>query len=45
MTAQRFLRTDEIFVGIILIGLIGLAIDFIFKAIFRLVVPWAVNKV
>jgi NitT/TauT family transport system permease protein len=45
MTAQRFLRTDEIFVGIILIGLIGLAIDFIFKAIFRLVVPWAVNEV
>jgi NitT/TauT family transport system permease protein len=44
ITAQRFLRTDEIFVGIILIGLIGLAIDFIFKLIFKLVVPWAVNK-
>ncbi len=43
MTAQRFLRTDEIFVGIILIGLIGLGIDYIFKLIFRLVVPWAVN--
>jgi NitT/TauT family transport system permease protein len=44
ITAQRFLRTDEIFVGIILIGLIGLAIDYIFKLIFKLVVPWAVNK-
>jgi NitT/TauT family transport system permease protein len=44
MTAQRFLRTDEIFVGIITIGLIGLAIDFLFKLIFRLVVPWAVDK-
>lgn len=44
MTAQRFLRTDEIFVGVILIGLIGLGIDFVFKLIFRLVVPWAVNK-
>lgn len=44
MTAQRFLRTDEIFVGILLIGLIGLGIDFVFKLFFRLVVPWAVNK-
>jgi NitT/TauT family transport system permease protein len=44
ITAQRFLRTDEIFVGIILIGLIGLVIDYLFKLIFKLVVPWAVNK-
>jgi NitT/TauT family transport system permease protein len=44
VTAQRFLRTDEIFVGIILIGAIGLAIDCVFKLIFRLVVPWAVNN-
>jgi NitT/TauT family transport system permease protein len=44
MMAQRFLKTDEIFVGIILIGLIGLGIDFIFKLIFKLSVPWAVNK-
>lgn len=42
--AQRFLKTDEIFVGIILIGVIGLGIDFIFKLIFKLTVPWAVNK-
>jgi NitT/TauT family transport system permease protein len=45
ITAQRFLRTDEIFVGIILIGLIGLVIDYVFKLLFRLAVPWAVNKV
>ncbi|MBD2463546.1 ABC transporter permease [Oscillatoria sp. FACHB-1407] len=44
MMAQRFLKTDEIFVGIILIGLIGLGIDCIFKLIFKLTVPWAVNK-
>lgn len=45
MVAQRFLKTDEIFVGIIAIGVIGLGIDFIFKLIFHLLVPWAVNKV
>lgn len=44
LNAQRFLRTDEIFVGILVIGLIGLAIDFAFKLLFRLMVPWAVNK-
>ena len=44
MMAQRFLKTDEIFVGIILIGMIGLGIDFVFKLIFKLMVPWAVNK-
>jgi NitT/TauT family transport system permease protein len=44
LTAQRFLRTDEIFVGILVIGIIGLAIDFGFKLLFRLVVPWAVDK-
>lgn len=44
MMAQRFLKTDEIFVGIILIGVIGLGIDFVFKLIFKLMVPWAVNK-
>jgi NitT/TauT family transport system permease protein len=44
MIAQRFLKTNEIFVGIIIIGVIGLGIDFIFKLIFKLVVPWAVDK-
>lgn len=44
MMAQRFLKTDEIFVGIILIGVIGLGIDVIFKLVFKLVVPWAVPQ-
>ena len=44
MMAQRFLKTDEIFVGIILIGIIGLGIDSVFKLVFKLMVPWAVNK-
>jgi NitT/TauT family transport system permease protein len=44
LLAQRFLRIDEIFVGIIIIGLIGLGMDFLFKLIFRLAVPWAVEK-
>lgn len=44
LLAQRYLKTDQIFVGILLIGLIGLAIDFAFKLIFRWVVPWAVDK-
>lgn len=44
LMAQRVLRTDQIFLGILVIGLIGLAIDFLFKLVFRLVVPWAVDK-
>jgi NitT/TauT family transport system permease protein len=44
MVAQRFLKTDEIFVGIIAIGVIGLGIDFAFKLLFRLLLPWAVSK-
>jgi NitT/TauT family transport system permease protein len=44
LVAQRFYRTDEIFVGLIVIGLIGLCIDAVFKLIFRLAVPWAVDQ-
>jgi NitT/TauT family transport system permease protein len=44
LQAQRFLKTDEIFFGIIVIGLIGLGIDFLFKLLFRIVVPWAIDK-
>jgi NitT/TauT family transport system permease protein len=44
LLAQRYLKTDRIFVGILLIGAIGLAIDFAFKLLFRLVVPWAVDR-
>jgi NitT/TauT family transport system permease protein len=39
--AQRFLRTDEIFVGLIVIGLIGLAIDLGFRLLMRRACSWA----
>jgi NitT/TauT family transport system permease protein len=39
--AQRFLRTDEIFVGLIVIGLIGLTIDLLFRLWLRLACRWA----
>lgn len=39
--AQRFLRTDEIFLGLILIGLIGLIIDLGFRLLLRRSCSWA----
>jgi NitT/TauT family transport system permease protein len=39
--AQRFLRTDEIFLGLIVIGLIGLAIDLCFRLVMRRACAWA----
>ncbi|NJL21681.1 MAG: ABC transporter permease [Leptolyngbyaceae cyanobacterium SM1_3_5] len=39
--AQRFLRTDEIFAGLIVIGLIGLAIDLLFRLLLRVTCRWA----
>lgn len=39
--AQRFLRTDEIFVGLIVIGLIGLCIDLGFRFLMRRACSWA----
>jgi len=38
--AQRFLQTDKIFAGILLIGAIGLAIDQAFRLAHRLSFPW-----
>jgi len=38
--AQRFLQTDKIFAGIILIGAIGLAMDQAFRLVHRLAFPW-----
>lgn len=40
LKSQRFLATDKIFSGLILIGLIGLLTDLIFRAITKVVVPW-----
>ncbi len=41
MKAQRFLRTDEIFVGILILGLLGLATDLLFKFLQPRLLPWA----
>jgi NitT/TauT family transport system permease protein len=38
--AQRFLQTDKIFAGILLIGAIGLLIDQGFRLLHRLAFPW-----
>lgn len=38
--AQRFLQTDKIFAGILLIGALGLAIDQGFRLLHRLAFPW-----
>ncbi len=39
--AGRFLKTDEIFVGLIVIGIIGLAFDLLFQYILRVSCKWA----
>ncbi|WP_042171243.1 ABC transporter permease [Paenibacillus gorillae] len=41
MKAQRFLNTDQIFVGIIVIGLLGLISDRIFAFMNKRFFPWA----
>jgi NitT/TauT family transport system permease protein len=41
LKAQRFLKTDTIFAGIILIGLIGLVMDQAFRWLHRRLFPWA----
>ena len=40
LRAQRFLETDKIFVGIILIGVIGLLTDQVLRALHRFLFPW-----
>lgn len=37
---QRYLKTDKIFAGVLMIGLIGLVTDAVFRLITRLLVPW-----
>lgn len=41
MKAQRFLRTEEIFVGIFILGLLGLLTDLAFKLLQPRLLPWA----
>ena len=40
LKSQRYLATDTIFAGLILIGLIGLITDWLFRLMTRLVAPW-----
>jgi NitT/TauT family transport system permease protein len=44
LKAQRFLQTDKIFAGILLIGLIGLLTDQAFRWLHRRAFPWAHAK-
>lgn len=40
MRAQRYLQTDVIILGIMIIGLLGLLTDYIFKLSYSLLFPW-----
>ncbi|MFB2924295.1 MULTISPECIES: ABC transporter permease [Aerosakkonema] len=42
--AGRFLRTDEIFVGLIVIGVIGLTFDLLFQYLLRVSCKWSSQK-
>lgn len=42
--AQRFLRTDQIFAGLIIIGLIGLTFDLVFRLLLRLSCKWTIDS-
>lgn len=44
LKAQRFLQTDKIFGGIIIIGLIGLVTDQLFRFAHRKAFPWMYRK-
>ena len=41
LLAQKFLKTDEIFACLIILGLIGFALDLFFRLILRLTCKWA----
>ena len=38
--SQRFLRTDNIFAAIIIIGILGLGTDYFFKITYKIFFPW-----
>lgn len=40
LKSQRFLATDRIFAGLILIGLIGLVTDYLCRVLTKAIVPW-----
>jgi NitT/TauT family transport system permease protein len=41
LRAQRFLAIDRIFAGLIIIGLLGLGTDYLFKWLTKVSVPWS----
>jgi len=41
LRAQRFLAIDRIFAGLIIIGLLGLLTDYLFKVLARIITPWS----
>lgn len=40
LKAQRFMQTETIFAGILLIGVLGLAMDQLFRMLHRMLFPW-----
>lgn len=40
LKAQRFLQTETIFAGILLIGVLGLSMDQLFRMLHRMLFPW-----
>jgi NitT/TauT family transport system permease protein len=44
MRAQRFLQTDAIILGILVIGLLGLITDYAFKVSYQMLFPWIEGK-
>ena len=43
LLAQKFLKTDEIFACLIMLGLIGFALDFFFRLLLRTSCKWALD--
>jgi NitT/TauT family transport system permease protein len=40
LRSQRFLQTDRIFVGLLVIGLLGVLTDYLFKTLSKVFFPW-----
>jgi NitT/TauT family transport system permease protein len=43
MRAQRFLETETIILGILIIGVLGLMTDYLFKMSYKRLFPWAIQ--
>jgi len=40
LRSQRFLQTDRIFAGLLVIGILGVLTDYLFKALSKMLFPW-----